>query len=364
MKISELINYIESFAPLSSQESYDNCGLLVGDRNSEITGVLVSLDCVEKIIDEAIEKKCNVVVSHHPIVFKGLKTLTGKNYIERTLIKAIQHNIAIYAAHTNLDNYRYGVNFEIGNRIGLKNLRILAPKENVLTKLIVYVPFSHVEVVKTALFSAGAGHIGNYDQCNFTTEGKGGFRPLDGSSPFVGSEQIHTEIDEVRLEVMVSTHRLNHVIAQMKQVHPYEEVAYDCIKLENKNEFEGSGMIGELEQPIATHAFLLQIKEKFKCQVIRHTAIHKEEIQRVAFCGGSGSFLLSHAIRQRADIFITGDYKYHDFFDSDNQIVVADIGHYESEQYTIELIHDNLIKKFTNFAVHLTELNTNPVNYL
>ena len=364
MKIKDLTNYIEGLIPLSSQENYDNCGLIYGNSDTPIKGVLVSLDCTEDIIEEAIRKNCNVVVSHHPIVFKGIKKLTGKNYVERTLIKAIQHDIAIYALHTNLDNYRFGVNYEIGKRLGLHKLKVLAPATDKLIKLVTFVPIAHLEKVQTALFGSGAGNIGDYDSCSFSLEGSGTFRSKLGSTPFVGElNELHTE-KEVRLEVVLSTHVKRKVISALLESHPYEEVAYDLIPLINTNNYEGAGMVGELEHPQDTLTFLKHVKSVFNCGCIRYTSLLKDKVQRIAFCGGSGSFLLPNAVQSGADLFITGDYKYHDFFDADKQLVIADIGHYESEQFTIELIGEQLKKKFVTFAVYFTELNTNPVNYL
>lgn len=363
MKLREVTSYLESLAPLSSQESYDNAGLIVGDPNMEITGALVSLDCIEAVVDEAIEKKCNLVIAHHPILFKGLKRLNGTDYVQRTILKAIKNDIALYAIHTNLDNYRFGVNAEIGKRIGLENLEILAPKSEVLTKLVVFVPDEYVETVQEALFASGAGSIGNYAECSFSTSGNGTFLPKDGANPFVGTLGERENALETKIEVLVSTHHLRSVISAMKAAHPYEEVAYEAYPILNENAFEGSGMIGKLPKPISTKEFLTHLKTTFNCGVIRHTELIKDTIETVAFCGGAGSFLLKNAISKRADIFITGDYKYHEFFDADNQIVIADIGHYESEQFTSNLLEGILTKKFPKFAVHLTEVNTNPINY-
>lgn len=364
MKISEVTNFLESLAPRSSQESYDNSGLLVGNRNAEITKALICLDSIEAVVDEAISSGCNLIIAHHPIIFKGLKSLTGKNYIERVVVKCIQNNIALYAIHTNLDNYRFGVNFEIGKRLGLQNLTVLAPKENVLKKLTVYVPQDHSEKVLDALFHSGAGTIGEYTECSFQAQGNGSFQAMENSNPFIGEKGSRTHVSEVKIEVLVSTHKLGKVLSAMKDSHPYEEVAYDIINLANENNYEGAGMIGELAQPVDTRSFLLELKKNFKCGTIRHTALLKDKIQKVAFCGGSGSFLLGNAIQAKADIYITGDFKYHEFFDADNQIVIADIGHYESEQFTINLLSDVLIEKFPNFAVQLTGINTNPINYI
>lgn len=363
MKLFELTNYLESLAPLSSQESYDNAGLIVGDPQMELTGALISLDCIESIVDEAIEKKCNIVVAHHPILFKGLKRLNGSDYIQRTILKAIKNDIALYAIHTNLDNYRYGVNAEIGRRIGLENMQVLAPKKDALTKLAVYVPNEYVERVMLSMFDAGAGAIGNYGECSFSTPGTGTFLPKKGSNPFKGKEGERESTAETKVEVLVSKHILSKVIRSMKGAHPYEEVAYEVYPILNENNFEGSGMIGVLPEPMNTLDFLQHIKSTFECGVIRHTELMKDSIETVAYCGGAGGFLLRNAIAKKADIFITGDYKYHEFFDADKQIIIADIGHYESEQYTSHLLEGILTKKFPKFAVHLTEVNTNPINY-
>lgn len=364
MTIKDISVFLESLAPISSSESYDNCGLIVGEKSTQVSGVLISLDCTEEIVQEAIDKNCNLIIAHHPIVFKGLKKFNGSNYVERTVIKAIQNNIAIYAIHTNLDNYRFGVNFEIGSRLNLENIQVLQPKKNVLSKLSVFVPTSHLEEVKNALFNSGAGSIGNYSECSFSTNGTGTFTPNESASPFLGEIGTRENAEEIKLEVIVSNHQLNQVIVEMIQAHPYEEVAYDIVALQNQNQYEGSGMVGSLPKPIPTMDFLKKVKEIFQCGTVRYTNPTKKTVHKIAFCGGAGSFLLSNAKRIKADVFITGDFKYHEFFDAENEIVIADIGHYESEQYTSVLLKDVLTKKFTTFAVHLTGVNTNPINYL
>jgi dinuclear metal center YbgI/SA1388 family protein len=361
--IREITSYLESLSPLSTQESYDNCGLLVGYYNTEIDRVLISLDCTEDIVDEAIEKKCQLIISHHPIIFKGLKKLNGGDYVQRTVLKAIKNNVAIYAIHTNLDNYRFGVNYEISQRIGLKNTRILLPKEHALSKLAVYIPIKFAEKVSDAMFAAGAGRIGNYSECHFNTIGTGTYKPNEDSNPFEGKTGIRSEVDEVKAEFLVENSRVTQIIAAMLDSHPYEEVAYDIISLKNKNDFEGSGMIGELENEISEEQFLDLVKKVFNCPAIKYTKKLGKPIKKVAVCGGSGSFLIQQAISRNADVYITSDIKYHEFFDADNRIFLIDIGHYESEQFTKDLIADILKKKFSTFAIHLTERNTNPINY-
>ena len=363
MKISEITNYLESLAPLSSQESYDNAGLIVGNHNDEVKSVLISLDCTEEIVQEAIDKNCQMIISHHPIVFSGLKKLNGKNYVERTVIKAIKNDIALYAIHTNLDNYKLGVNFEISKRLKLRDVKILAPKSNNLLKLVTYVPEEAKEKVLHSLFNAGAGHIGNYSSCSFSAKGEGTFLPNEKANPASGENGKLSKDAEFKVEVLVNTHSKNQVYGALLDAHPYEEVAHEWIPVENVNQDEGSGMVGELEAEMAENDFMTMLKDTFLCGIIRHTELRNKSIKRVAFCGGAGGFLLNHAKREKADVFITGDYKYHEFFDAENQIIIADIGHFESEQYTTNLLGDILTKKFPNFAVNLTGINTNPIKY-
>lgn len=363
MIVKEITGYLEGLAPLSTQESYDNSGLIVGTGNEEVNNVLVSLDCTEDIVEEAKRKNCELIIAHHPIVFGGLKKLNGKNYVERTVIKAIQYGIAIYAIHTNLDNYIGGVNFEIGQRLGLQGLKVLQPKKGVLNKLVFYVPSVNKEQVLEALYSMGAGQIGNYAECSFSSIGTGTFKPLNGADPYSGEVGKREVAEEERVEVLIQDHLTSLAIRTMKENHPYEEVAYELYELKNENRFLGSGMIGDLESPMDAMAFLDHVKKSFNCGVIRHTGLIKDKIQKVAFCGGSGSFLLRNAIGANADIYITGDFKYHEFFDAENKIVIADIGHYESEQFTSHRLKAILMEKFSTFAVHLTEVNTNPINY-
>ena len=361
--LSDIIHQLELLAPPSLQESYDNAGLITGDTNMEIKGILVCLDSIEAVLDEAIAKKCNLVVAHHPIIFSGLKKITGKTYIERVIIKAIQNHIAIYAIHTNLDNVRSGVNNRICQQLKLKNTRILSPMTNQLKKLVTFVPTEASEQVKNALFEAGAGAIGNYSDCSFTLTGTGTFKAGKGASPFVGKiGERHGETED-RIEFIYKTSNESTILNALKKSHPYEEVAFDLYPLTNINKETGAGMIGELENEMETGDFLDYLKEKMKVNVIRHTFPVKKQVKTVAICGGSGSFLLKDAIRSKADIFISGDFKYHQFFDAEEKIIIADIGHFESEQFTIDLLGTYLREKFTTFAVHLTETNTNPIHY-
>jgi dinuclear metal center YbgI/SA1388 family protein len=363
IQLKEILSHLEELAPKSSQEQYDNAGLLVGNPAWEVKGILVALDATEEVVEEAIQKGCNVLVVHHPIIFKGLKQLTGKNYVERVVLACIKNDIALYAIHTNLDNAKFGVNYEIGKRLGLINLRVLNPKSDMLSKLVVFVPHVHAEQVRKAAFHAGAGKIGNYIECHFGSEGIGTFLPIDGAKPYTGELGKRSEEGELKLEFLVSNHHLNKVVSAVLDVHPYEEVAYDIYALKNVNQDEGAGMIGELKEDEQAIDFLTRVKETFGCGIIRHTALTDKPIRKVAFCGGAGSFLLEEAKRKGADIYLTGDVKYHEFFDADGGIIFADIGHFESEQFTSHLLVEELKKKFTTFAVLITDVNTNPINY-
>ncbi len=361
--IREIISELESFAPLTYQENYDNAGLIVGDKNLICKSVLLTIDTTEEVVDEAIKKGVNLIISHHPIVFSGLKKLTGRNYIERTIIKAIKNDIAIYAAHTNMDNINLGVNNKIADKLKLEKRAVLLPLKGNLKKLVTFIPTEHYEKVSKALFDVGAGHIGNYDSCSYNIQGKGSFRASEKANPFVGKKgAIHYE-EETRFETIFPSHLQSSIINALIKTHPYEEAAYDIYPLDNEHSQVGAGMIGELNQEISEQDFLKKLKEVFKVSTIRHTPFLNKNIKKVALCGGSGSFLLRNAINKKADIFISGDFKYHQFFDAENQILIADVGHFESEQYTKDLFYDILTKKFPNFALHFSEVNTNPVNY-
>ena len=364
MKLKELCTSLEEWAPLAYQESYDNSGLIVGDLSAELTGALVSLDCVEDVIEEAIAKGCNAIVSHHPIVFKGLKSFTGKNYVERTLIKAIKNDIALYAIHTNLDNIHTGVNKMLADKIGLINTRVLVPKKEVIKQLVTYAMPADADSIRNALFEIGAGALGEYSECSFTVSGSGTFKGSQNSNPVVGEKGIRTCQVEERIEILFSAFMESRVISVLKNSHSYEEVAYSVFNLSNENQNVGSGMIGELSIAENSLDFLGTLKNNLNADGIRYTSLVKNKIKKVAICGGSGSFLLQAAIRSGADVFITGDFKYHEFFDAENKIIIADVGHYESEQYTKDLIADFLSEKFPKFAVHLSKVNTNPINYL
>ena len=363
MKIAEITNFLESIANPSLQESYDNAGLITGNPGWDCNGIVISLDATEEVIKEAIEKKANLVVAHHPIIFSGLKKINGKNYVEKALIAAIKNDIAIYAIHTNLDNVLNGVNGKMAQLLGLKNCTILSPKSNTLKKLYTFVPAAQADRVRNAIFEAGGGNIGNYSECSFNAEGTGTFKAGDNTNPFVGNKGERHQENEIKIEVIFPAWLDNKIVAAMKSAHPYEEVAYDIINLANQYQGTGSGLIGDLENPVEEKAFLETVQSTFKTPVVKHTELRGKPIKRVALCGGAGSFLTGAAIAAGADIYITADMKYHDFFEANGRIVIADIGHYESEQFTIDLLKEVLEQKFHTFAVLKTGVITNPVRY-
>ena len=364
MKIKEVVSYLEGIAPLQLQESYDNSGLIIGDLESEVKSILVTLDCTEDVVDECIKQGCNLIVAHHPVIFSAIKKINYDSYIGRTVIKAIKNNIAIYAFHTNLDNIIQGVNSKIADKLFLENRAVLSPKKDVLRQLVFYCPSKHVNKVTDELFQIGAGAIGFYDKCSFHVTGKGTFRPLEKSNPYIGDiGKIHIEKEE-RIELVFPSYLQSIVVDRLLDVHPYEQVAYQLYTLDNRYYEIGAGLIGELKYEVDASNFLRKLKKQMKTDIIRYTPIIKDKIKKVALCGGSGSHLLDLAKSHNADIFITADFKYHDFFMAEDKIIIADIGHYESEQFTKDLIYEFLTKKFSKFAILLSKVNTNPINYL
>ncbi len=363
MQIKDIILELERFAPPAFQESYDNSGLLVGSGDWDCSGVICTLDATEAVILEAKAAGCNLVVAHHPIIFAGLKKINGKNYVEKTVISAIKNDIAIFAIHTNLDNVIEGVNNTIANKLGLIHKKILLPKPGLLSKLYTYIPQSGVENLKKSLFEVGAGQIGNYSECSFQVVGKGSFKGNEDSHPSVGAPNEITLLEEVKIEFLFPSWMKNKVISTLFQHHPYEDVAFEVITLDNDNQYVGSGMIAELPELMDEKAFLQMLQTSFGLTVIKHSPLIGKQIKKVALCGGAGSFLLKQAIASGADVFVTSDLKYHEFFDADSKILVADIGHWESEQFTIGLLIDILQAKFPTFAVLKSVIKTNPVNY-
>ncbi len=364
MLIKEIISLIEDFAPPALQEGYDNSGVQCGDVNQTAKGALLCLDVTMAVLAEAQRKKCNLIIAHHPLIFSPLKRVTGANYIEQIIIAAIKKNICIYACHTNADNVRMGVNKKISDKLQLQNTKVLQPKKGLLKKLVTFCPKDRAQKVREALFKAGCGVIGNYDNCSYNLEGKGTFKANSNAKPFVGKKnELHVEA-ETRIETVFESYKESKIISALHKAHPYEVVAYDIYSLDNKHPDIGSGMVGELAKPVAEKEFLASLKHIFGAGCVRHTALLGKKVKRVALCGGSGSFLLKDAIAQKADVFITADFKYHQFFDAENKLVIADIGHYETEQFTPEIFYEVIHKKLPKFATHLSKQNTNPVNYL
>jgi len=364
MKIKEILSILEEMAPVAFAEDFDNVGLLIGNQENEATGILVCHDALESIIDEAVAKNCNVVVCFHPIIFSGLKKITGKNYVERSVLKAIKNDIAIYAVHTALDNHKNGVNKIFSNALGLVNTKILIPKQNVIQKLVTYTIPENATVLRNALFDVGAGKIGNYEDCSFNSKGIGTYMGNEDSNPEIGNRFEFVENEEIKIEVTFEKHLQSKILEALFTNHIYEEVAYEIYDLQNTHQNSGLGMIGELEKPMNEKEFLAFVKDKMQCGGIRHSALLGKMIQKVAVLGGSGSFAIKNAIQQKADVFLTADLKYHNYYEAENQLVLADIGHFESERFTKDYIVDFLKKKIPNFAVNFSEENTNPVKYL
>jgi dinuclear metal center YbgI/SA1388 family protein len=363
MKLQKIISVLEEMAPLAYAEDFDNVGLLIGDKNQEINGVLICHDALESVIDEAIAKKCNLVVCFHPILFSGLKKITGKNYVERSVIKAIKNDIAIYAVHTALDNHKNGVNKIFCDALGLEKTKVLIPKENFIRKLVTYTIPENETKLRNVLFNAGAGQIGNYENCSFNSEGLGTYSGNEDSNPKIGSRFEFIQTKEIKIEVTFEKHLEGAILKALFANHEYEEVAYEIYDLKNKHQNIGLGMVGEFEKPISEIDFLNLVKTKMQCGGIRHSALLGKEIKKVAVLGGSGSYAIKNALQAGADAYLTADLKYHQFYEAENQMLLADIGHYESERYTKNYILDFLKEKITNFAFILSEENTNPVQY-
>ncbi|SFL21594.1 Nif3-like dinuclear metal center hexameric protein [Proteiniphilum acetatigenes] len=364
MRIKEVLQTIEQLAPLPLQEGYDNSGLQVGDVNREVTGILLCIDVTEDVIDEALSLGCNLIISHHPIAFRPFKSLTGKNYTERCMMQAIRHDIALYAAHTNLDNARGGVNYKLAEMLELQNVKILQPMENALLKFVTTVPLQHAESVRNALFNAGAGYIGNYDSCSYNLSGEGTFRAKEGASPHIGEiDRLHFE-PEVRIETVIPVMKKEEVLRALLSVHPYEEPVFDFYPIANNWPQHGSGVVGVLPEPMPEQEFLYLLKDIFNLPTIQHSKIQGREIRDVALCGGAGAFLIPRAIAYGADAFITGEAKYNDFYDVEGRILLAVVGHYESEICTKEIFFDLISRKFPIFALHKSAFDSNPVKYL
>ena len=364
MKIKDVTNYIEELAPLAYAEDFDNVGLLVGNYQTKVKGVLVTLDTLEETVDEAIAKNCNLIISFHPIIFSGLNKLNGNSYVEKAVLKAIKNDIAIYATHTALDNSNKGVSAKICEVLGLQNTKVLIPKKGIVKKLTTYIPKDYLEKVRKALFEAKAGNIGNYDHCSFTNIGEGTFKGNENSNPVLGKKGELQKEEEIQLTITFEQKNEAAILEALFENHPYEEVAYEITTTENVHQNIGMGMIGELEKPLEEKDFLVYLKKTMQTDCVRYSNLLHKKIHKVAVLGGSGSFAISNAIKEKADAYVSADFKYHDFFKAENKILLADIGHYESEQFTKRLLVDYLTKKFSNFAIVLSEKSTNPIYYI
>ena len=364
VKIKDIANALEMFAPLPLQEGFDNSGLQIGLTEAEVTGVLLCLDVTEEVIDEAVASGCNLIVSHHPLIFSPLKRITGANYVERCILKAMANGIAIYASHTNMDSVPGGVNYRIAEKLGLQNVRILVPKTDALLKLSVYVPMAQADMVREALFAAGCGNIGNYGSCSYNVEGYGTFKANEGCNPFCGEiGELHKE-NEVRIDTVLPAYLKNKVISALLKAHPYEEPAYDIYPLKNSWDSVGLGVVGDLPAERDELDFLAEVKEKFAVGSVRHTSLSGNKVKRVALCGGSGASFADAAISAGAQVYITGEARYHDLFNYDRKILFAVIGHYESEQFTMDVFNDIIRGAYPDLKVIKTSINTNPINYL
>lgn len=363
MTVQDIASALEKLAPLPFAEDFDNVGLLVGDPAMEVSGALITLDTLEPVVKEAMEKGCNLIVSFHPILFKGLKKITGATYVERVVSRAIENRIAIYSMHTALDNVSAGVNGRICDQLGLSDRNVLIPRKGSLRKLTTYVPESGRDALLEALFAAGAGEVGNYSHCSFSSPGTGSFRPGQEANPAIGTKgKTHRE-PEAQLHLTYTVEREKKVLGALWQHHPYEEVAYEVTALENTYQKVGMGMIGSLEEPLEARDFLEVLRQRFGTPCIRHSDLPKKKIRRVAVLGGSGAFAIDAARKAGADAFVTADIKYHEYFRAEGDLLLADIGHYETEQFTKNLLCDYLTEKIPNFAFALSGTRTNPINY-
>lgn len=363
MYLKTLIKALEKWAPLSDAEGFDNVGLQIGNPEQEINKALITLDVTDEVVDEAINKDANLIITFHPLIFKPLKNITSKNRVSRLALKCIENKIALYAIHTNLDAQLDGVNAKISEKLGLENRRILIPNKDKLFKLIYFVPENSANEVRDTVFMSGAGAIGNYSECSFNTKGTGTFKPMEGANPTLGQANIRHEESEIKVEIILEQAKIQSAIYAMKSAHPYEEVAYDLIHLSNESTNKGMGQIGELKKSVSEKEFLEILKNQFNVVCVRHSNLLGKKIKKVAVLGGSGAFGINNAIREKADAYVTADLKYHDFFLADNQIIVFDIGHYESEQFTKNHINNYMSKIFPNFAVLISEVNTNSIKY-
>lgn len=364
MKVREICAYLDTEIPVSFQESYDNSGLQIGDPEQEAGSALLALDVTEEVADEAIRNKCGIIFTHHPLVFNPLKKITGRNSSERVIIKCLKNNIAVYSAHTSLDITHSWVSRRMAENLGLEQIKVMVPLEKKLLKLVTFIPESHLDKVRDAIFNAGAGSTGNYDRCGFVAEGTGSFRGNEDSDPFVGEKGKMNFEKEVRFETVLFSHNRDRVVKALIDAHPYEEVAYDLYPLENRNIDSGLGCTGTLKDEMTEHEFIELVSRVFGSKGVRYSKLSGKPVRKVALCGGAGSSLLNDAVASGAAVFITADVKYHSFFDAEGRILLIDAGHYETEKFAVDILKELIIKKFPKFALRFSEINTNPINYL
>ena len=363
MTISEFIRQLSTKIRFSYAEDFDNVGLLCGRPEQELRGVLVCHDALESVVQEAIEKGCNCIVAFHPIIFSGLKSITGKSYVERAVMLALENKIAIIAVHTAWDNDFYGVNHGIAKALGLRHLQVLIPKKDALSQLRFFVPVEAAEQVRSAIFATGAGTIGQYADCSFNIHGTGTFLPLEKASPAYGEVGTWEQVSEMEVQILVENWQLPAAIQAMKDAHPYEEVAYYVTSLRNENHHAGLGQFGLLDEEMSAQEFLSECRAVFDVPVIRTSSHFTGRIRKVAVLGGSGASGISAAKKLGCDAYVSSDFKYHDFFQGDENFLLADVGHFESERFVSQQLADVISNILPTFAVLKSETKTNPVNY-
>jgi len=364
MTCGEIFKYIRSWAPEEIAWNKDNVGLQVGSAKRKVKNILLALDLNMKVIIEAVKKDCNIIITHHPLLFNPLRKIdTDQDNTSLLVEKLIKHDITLFSAHTNLDFTKDGVSFELAKTLKLTNLRFLSNIKSAQYKLIVFVPEGHIEKVASAIFENGGGIIGEYSNCSFRTKGQGSFKGSKKTSPSIGKKLNYEKTDEIKLEVLIDSWKLNEILSAIRSVHPYEEIAYDVYPLNNENVNYGIGAIGELHTAMNQREFFNHVSKSLKINNFRYTTGKTNKIKTVAVCGGSGSEVIPAAIKKGADALITADIKYHTFFDNERKILLIDAGHYETEIFSLNEVNKrlaDLIKKKKN-KVFKYNGSTNPV---
>ncbi len=365
MTCKEIIKYFEEWAPKEIAWQKDNVGLQVGSLNNKLNNILLCLELHDQVIDDAIKKNCNLIISHHPLLFQPLKKIDLQNDKNSKLIeKLIKNNITLYSAHTNLDFTKEGVSFELAKKLKLNNIDFLVHQNSNQYKLSVFVPVDFVDKVANAIFENGGGRIGEYTNCSFRTKGNGTFKGSGNSNPYLGEKNKIELVEEIKLEVLVDSWKLKKILTAIFETHPYEEVAYDIYPLANSNKNYGAGTIGELDKPMHQKQFLDYVADNLKIKNFRYSK-GNNKIKKVALCGGAGSDLVKDALNSGADAFITADLKYHTFQDANEKILLIDAGHYETEIHSLDEVKRKLshytIGKNINTKIFKYEGSTNPI---